>query len=82
MGGISDHRPIVLKMKPRLDSTLGLFKFNQVWLEEVDFVSMVKNTWKPLYPLGAHSLMHRFTDNLSMVKESIKNWLKIFNACK
>jgi hypothetical protein len=37
-GGISDHQPIVLGMKIGTESPLAPLKFNQVWLEEEDFI--------------------------------------------
>ena len=51
-GGISNNRPIVLKIKSEIGSTPSAFKFNHIWMKEEYFVSMVKRYWKPLDSSG------------------------------
>jgi hypothetical protein len=47
-GGISYHRMIVLKIKSESDLPPIPFKFNHIWMEEQDFVFILKSYWKPL----------------------------------
>jgi exonuclease III len=45
---ISDHMPIMLQLDFGSDIVRYPFKFNVVWLEDQDFVSMVRTSWVDL----------------------------------
>jgi hypothetical protein len=42
---ISDHMPVILHMELGSDTVIYPFKFNVVWLEDPDFVSLVRTNW-------------------------------------
>ena len=45
---ILDHMPILLQLDSGSDIVSYPFKFNAVWMEDQDFVSLVKNSWADL----------------------------------
>jgi hypothetical protein len=46
-GGESDHFPVLLEMASAEKQPPIPFKLNPGWLEEEDFVNMVKDQWEP-----------------------------------
>ena len=43
---ISDYQPITLSWKSCAISTGKPFKFNRIWLEDVDYNNMVNSVWQ------------------------------------
>ena len=43
--GVSDHKAIVLQLDFELGKVMYPFKFNATWLENVDFISLIKKQW-------------------------------------
>jgi len=49
-------------------------------LEEEDFLSFVKETWKNLNSSSPSSLMIQFEENISKVKMDINKWIKVYKS--
>jgi hypothetical protein len=62
-------------MKTDIESPSAPLKFIPLWLEEEDFISLVKETWKHLDSSSIASLMSQFTNDLVKVKRAIKKWI-------
>lgn len=67
-------------MKTHIKSPSTPLKFSPLWLEEEDFISLVKKTWKHLDSSYIASLMSQFAENLLEVKRAIKKWIKVHKA--
>jgi hypothetical protein len=72
--GISDHYPIFLELRTRLDKTSTPFKFNRIWLNDQTFLKLVKENWQ-YYNLGSNETVSlHFVKNLHIIKEKTKTW--------
>jgi len=56
---ISDHFPIVLDFSNGVDNIKYLFKFSLVWLDEKDFLELVRDIWPSFTDVGEESHMRR-----------------------
>jgi len=66
--GEFDHFPIVLEMEIVGKRLGNLFKFNIGWLEEANFVKMVKYLWIPYNDNLRESSLLQFSYNLKNIK--------------
>ena len=71
---ISDHMPIVLSWKSTVMNKGIPYKFNRVWLEDVDYVKLVFSTWKEEVGFGGLGLMECFHHKLHNLKQVSKKW--------
>ena len=76
--GLLDHRPITLSITIPEEKSPIPFKFNPIWLENEDYMEMVKRNWKPLEVQSSDNFMYLMADNLSTIKKISKEWGKKF----
>jgi hypothetical protein len=71
---ISDHMPVLLQLEFGSDFVSYPFKFNAVWLEDQDFISLVRTRWAGL--LGAEVLnpMDSLVKKLKRLKSLVTVW--------
>jgi hypothetical protein len=73
-GGESDHHPIFLEVAGRPKKPASPFKFNSSWLQEEDFLNLVKEIW---VPIGQEDrVVVQFAQNLKRLKKAIVEWDK------
>ena len=74
--GIYNHYPICLQFDGDLVKLKYPYKFNRCWLEEEDFLYLVKENWNTLeIPYGAFA-MDRMMENLRKLKRLVGQWEK------
>jgi hypothetical protein len=73
---ISDHLPIVLELSNSMENIKYPFKFNPVWLEDLDFVEMVKSHWLSISDCEEISPMRRLVWKLKSLKSTVIAWEK------
>jgi hypothetical protein len=71
---ISDHMPVILHMEQVKDHVNYPFKFNIVWLNDPEFVDLVRSNWNGL--LGTKSLnpMESLVKKLKLPKLLVIVW--------
>ena len=75
--GISDHFPVILEWTDQQNHCAYPFKFNQSWLENNDFIHMVRSEWPRIPSNPSLDAMQDFHDRLRILKEKVKSWTKI-----
>ena len=53
------------------------FKFNQSWLENNDFIHIVRSEWPRILSNPSLDVMQDFYDRLRILKEKVKSWTKV-----
>ena len=73
----SDHCPILLNIDPLEPKTPKSFQFEQMWLTDSTFTTLVSDSWKSfeLIPFASSSLS-RFPQRLDFLTENIRAWNK------
>jgi hypothetical protein len=71
--GLSNHLPIMFYLGSRMEKLLAPFKFSHMWLQEEDFVNLIKNSWIPLSVERPSSYMHQFVENITIIKQIMKD---------
>lgn len=66
--GDSEHHPIFLELKGGSKKPGNPFKFNPCWLNEDNYIKLIKEKWVPLDQLSLQSVAHQFMENLKKVK--------------
>lgn len=67
---------IILQINLRLERINYPFKFNLVWLEEVEFVELVKNFWGSLRNNQTASPILTLISKLTKLKDEVIKWEK------
>ena len=52
------------------------FKFNHTWLENEDFVQMVRSEWPLITPNPSKDAMNDLSYRLRTLKDKVKSWTK------
>jgi hypothetical protein len=71
---ISDHLPVLLQLDSGSDIVRYPFKFNAIWLEDQDFVSLVKNSWVDLLGTKVLPPMESLVKKLKRLKNLVIVW--------
>jgi hypothetical protein len=73
---ISDHMLVILHMEQDTRIANYPFKFNFVWIKDLEFVELVKKKWNDL--LGSKSLnpMDSLVTKLKLLKTVVSQWKK------
>jgi len=71
---ISDHVPVCLQLDVESHDSHYPFKFNHMWLEDPEFVEMVKHFWATVDYGEGRFFMDRFMGKLRKLKKVVKNW--------
>jgi hypothetical protein len=74
MRGDSDHHPVFLEVSRRPKKPMSPFKFNSAWLQEEDFLNLVKEVWIPIGQEGRVAV--QFVQNLKRLKKATMEWAK------
>ena len=74
-GGDSDHNPDFMQFLTKESRPRSPFKFNASWLEDEDFVALLKSTWIGFSDNLEISPAAHFTSNLNKIKEVSISWL-------
>lgn len=69
-----EHDPIVLQLDEGRSSIKYPFKFNSVWLEELEFVQLVRNHWGSLTNHEFDSPMISMVFKLKSLKAIVIKW--------
>ena len=70
---VSDHKPILLEMLGHNDLGPIPFRFNPLWVKELDFLNLVLNSWKT--PVKG-SPFFIWEEKLRRLKAVLKSWAK------
>lgn len=71
---ISYHNTIVLQLEKGSRLIRYHFKFNVVWLEEAEFVDLIKRFWNSIIGWNLESLMEALVHKLKCLKNEVKKW--------
>ena len=71
-GGDSNHRPVYLQILPSTPKAHCPFKFNTYWLENEEFVSLLKASWVVYEAYSEVSPTSQFAVNLKQLKDVSK----------
>ena len=74
--GISDHFPIVLEWIDQQKPCAYPFKFNHTWLENEEFVQIVRSEWPLIQPDPSLDAMNDLSCRLRILKDNVKSWTK------
>jgi hypothetical protein len=69
---ISDHNPLILSSGPCKPQKHLQFKFENSWLNNPDFIPIVKQIWEK--PCRAPSTMHKIQQKVKLLKQYFKGW--------
>ena len=76
-GGDSNHQPVYLQISSSTPKAHCPFKFNACWLEHIELVELLKDSWVVFDALSEVSPASQFVANLKRIKDiSIKLSLK------
>ena len=70
----SDHSPFCLQLDGVKKSNYYPFKFNHMWLDEEDFCSLVRNSWKSFLVLDDFSVMDKIVLKIKILKKKVVLW--------
>jgi hypothetical protein len=77
---VSDHAPILIQLETSPLYKVFPFKFNALWLRELDFVKLVHNVWNdPRFLLEGNKQV-RLVWKLKELKIQTKTWIKEVKA--
>jgi hypothetical protein len=71
---ISDHMLVILHLEQDKGKVCYPFKFNYVWLEEPEFVNLVRSNWIGLLGTEILNPMDSLVKNLKILKSLVINW--------
>ena len=71
---ISDHMPMILHLEHDKEKHCYPFKFNPVWLEEPDFINLVRLNWNNLLETKFLNSMDSLVQKLKLLKSMIIKW--------
>jgi hypothetical protein len=71
---ISDHMHVILHMELGSDIVIYPFKFNVVWLEDQDFVSLVRANWVILLGTEVLNPMDSLVKKIKRLKIQVTVW--------
>lgn len=69
---ISDHNPLILSSGPCKPQKHLQFKFENSWLNNPDFIPIVKQIWEK--PCRAPSTLHKIQQKVMLLKQYFKGW--------
>jgi hypothetical protein len=72
----SDQHPIFIDLDQNDQKLETLFKFNSRWLEEEEFMVLIKDTWKTFDPKVENFVCGQFAATLKTMKEKVSSWAK------
>ena len=72
----SDHFPILLDTDPPIHKLSKPFKFEQMWLSDPSFSTLVENSWHSLASLSSSFSLSRFQHRLKYLTSNIIDWNK------
>ena len=70
-----DHFLVFLEVRGHVKKPPAPFKFNATWLEDEDFVSLLKSTWIGFSDNLELSPATHFASNLKKIKDVSISWL-------
>ena len=73
-GGVSDHQPVFLQISSLSPKAHSPFKFNAGWLDHIDLVDALKDSWVPYDAQSALSPAVQFSVNLKRIKAISIKW--------
>jgi hypothetical protein len=79
VGGVSDHMHILLNISKSGFKPPSPLNFNQNWLKENDYMSLIADSWVHLCESSGCSFMQQITNNLAKVKHVSSSWSRAFN---
>jgi hypothetical protein len=71
---ISDHMPVVFQLDQEQENISYPFKFNFVWLDEPDFVNLVRSKWNGLLDTKNTTPMDSLVQKLKLLKSLVIGW--------
>jgi hypothetical protein len=71
---IYDHMPVILHLEQEKEKYCYPFKFNYVWLEELDFVNLVRSSWNGLLEIEILNPMDSLVQKLKFLKPFVIKW--------
>jgi exonuclease III len=71
---ISDHMPMIFHLEQEKEKYNYPFKFNYVWLDEPDFVNLVRSTWNKLLVTEDFNPMDSLVQKLKLLKSVVIKW--------
>lgn len=72
--GDFDHNPILLEIAHGGEKSSTPFKFNRDWLNQEEFVNLIKGLSIPYNPGIHRSAAIHFVENLCRAKQATKKW--------
>ena len=71
---IYDHMLMILHLEQEIGKVCYPFKFNSVWLEEPEFVNLVRERWNGMLGNETLNLMDALVKKLKLLKSLVINW--------
>ena len=75
--GIYDHSPVLFEWLDHQSPCAYPFKFNQSWLDNEDFIQMIRAEWPLIHSNSSLDAMHDLSFRLRALKEKVKSWTKV-----
>ena len=75
--GVSDHFPVLFEWLDHLVSCAFPFKFNHSWLDNEDFVQMIRTKWPLISSNASEDVMEYLSVKLRLLKGKVKSWTKL-----
>jgi len=73
---VSDHAPILLNLLPPALHRSTPFKFNHLWMQSEDYVSLVREAWTDPCFMDEVNPQRRIAWKLKFLKSKTKQWFK------
>ncbi|KAL0909402.1 hypothetical protein M5K25_020266 [Dendrobium thyrsiflorum] len=72
---MSDHSPLLITIKPKIENFSGNFRFQNMWLLDNSFTELVQLNWlAPLHPNDSSTGMDRLWHKLKRLKQKLNWW--------
>jgi hypothetical protein len=71
---ISDHMPVILHLEAVKDQVKYPFKFNLVWLDDPEFVALVRSNWNGLLGTEVLNPMDSLVKKIKLLKMLVIVW--------
>ena len=75
--GISDHFPVLLEWLDHRVSCAYPLKFNHSWLDNEDFIHMIRTEWPLISSSASEDAMEDLPFRLRLLKGKVKSWTKL-----
>ena len=74
--GVFDHFLVLFEWLDHSESCSFPFKFNHSWLDNEDFIHMIRTEWPLISPNASEDAMEDLSVKLCLLKGKVKSWTK------